>query len=121
MYYKYPAPTKGFYSPAKLVPPHKITRPEQVDQLTASMEEGGWQGDPLVGYWICGELQLLTGTHRRAAADRANILVPVIVYSYQEVLGAYGNLEHWNRIIYGEAEAPSEETLRFTRNYNSGA
>jgi ParB-like chromosome segregation protein Spo0J len=88
-----------FVDPRLLTPPHRVTRPEHVDELAESMAGGGWQGCPLVGYPCLGGFQLLTGTHRRAAALRVGILVPLIVRGTKEVREAWGDVERWRKLI----------------------
>jgi ParB-like chromosome segregation protein Spo0J len=82
-----------------LRPPHKVTRPEQVVELAESMRLVGWQGPPLIGYPVYGYYQLLSGTHRHAAARIIGVGIPVILRSYEEVRDAYGDLERWREIM----------------------
>ncbi|MFF8279992.1 RHS repeat-associated core domain-containing protein [Streptomyces lateritius] len=60
-----------------------------VDNLTASMKEGGWQGDPIKVAQKNGELYILDGHHRVAAAKRAGIEVPYQVVPEEELLARY--------------------------------
>lgn len=91
------------YAPADLVPPHRVTRPEQVDDLAVDMQTRGWVGDPLVGYpdetIRTAPIQLLSGTHRRAAAERVGIPVPVVVRTFAEVVAAWGDLDLWQKLM----------------------
>lgn len=87
------------FTPKCLEPPHKVTRPEQVDELVESMLKYGWKGPPLVGYRLDGKVQLLTGTHRRAAAERINFAIPVVLRSWEEVKDAWGDLDKWQFIM----------------------
>lgn len=65
-------------TPADLLPAHEIRDDDKLAALTASMREHGWHGAPIViakeGY---GD-QALTGSHRLAAAEAADIEVPVV-------------------------------------------
>ena len=95
------------YDPVRLLPPHRVTRPEQVDELTDDMLARGWCDDELIGYrkYVqTGPIQLLSGTHRHAAASRAGIQIPVIVYNRATVERAYGDLEKWYWLMRGELD-----------------
>lgn len=89
--------------PNTLTPPHVVVRPWQVVELAAAMRTMGWRGSPLVGYDDGeGGIQLLTGTHRRAAAVRANMAtIPVKVYSSGLVSRCWGRLSRWTMLIQG--------------------
>lgn len=54
-------------------PLHDAVDPAKRDTLTAAMEEHGWVGAPIV---ILSEVQALTGSHRIAAAVKADVDVP---------------------------------------------
>ena len=60
-----------------------------VDNLTASMKDGGWQGDPIKVAQHNDELYILDGHHRVAAAKRAGIDVPYQVVSEEDLLARY--------------------------------
>ena len=66
--------------PWDLIPYNGADRAEDLAAITASMEENGWQGLPLViddrGLESGG--QLLTGSHRHAAASALGIDVPLV-------------------------------------------
>lgn len=81
--------------------PHKVTRPEQVDELATLFSQSGWGAgyEALVGYVINGNLQLLSGTHRRAAAQQANIKIPVVIIPSDVVKTSWGHLESWNQVM----------------------
>lgn len=55
-------------------PFHEVRDQDKLANLVASMEVHGWQGAPLVAD---GE-QLVTGTHRYAAAQALEITAPVV-------------------------------------------
>lgn len=59
-----------------MYPPHEIRDEALLDALIASMQRDGWLGAPLVGDIISG--QLITGSHRWAAAREAGIEAPII-------------------------------------------
>ncbi len=60
-----------------------------VDSLTASMKENGWQGDPISVAKIGDDLYVLDGHHRIAAAKRAGIGVPYRVLSDADIRARY--------------------------------
>jgi hypothetical protein len=60
-----------------------------VDSLTASMKENGWQGDSISVAKIGDDLYILDGHHRVAAAKRAGIDVPYRVVSDVEIGAKY--------------------------------
>lgn len=66
--------------PYGLVPCNEANRPEDLAVITASMQENGWQGLPLViddrGLDEGG--QLLTGSHRHAVACALGIDIPLV-------------------------------------------
>jgi ParB-like chromosome segregation protein Spo0J len=82
-----------------LMPPHKVTKPEQVLALAEDMKQNGWQGAPLIGYPFYNRIQLLSGTHRHAAAQLAGIYIPVLIRDYEDVCAAYGNIELWQQLM----------------------
>jgi hypothetical protein len=57
----------------KLYPPHDVDRPEAFHDLVRSMKTVGWLGRPLLGLDLGDHHQLLTGSHRYAAAKEAGI------------------------------------------------
>lgn len=63
------------------------------------MQRDGWQGAPLVGYPDRGIMQLLSGTHRREAAELTGTPVPVVVRQFGEVYDAWGNLQQWKELM----------------------
>ena len=87
------------FTPGAVTPPHKVTRPEQVDFLAAAIEEYGWQGPPLVGYRVDGGVQLLSGTHRHAACRRLGFAMPVVLREFEDVKAAWGDLEKWKQLM----------------------
>jgi ParB-like chromosome segregation protein Spo0J len=91
-----------YLPPTLLQPPHKVTRPEQVEALAQEFSYNGWNlNEPaLVAYWDYNNLQLLSGTHRQAAAIVAKLeTIPVVVHPYKAIKAAYGNLNEWDKIM----------------------
>jgi len=92
-------PSLKYFSPTHVLPPHAITRPNQVKELYEEMVRKGWHGDALVGYWFNDQVQLLNGTHRRAAAQIATIpFIPIVVWPFKRTLEAWG-FEEWHVIM----------------------
>ncbi|MDQ0313352.1 RHS repeat-associated protein [Kitasatospora herbaricolor] len=60
-----------------------------VDSLTESMKQGGWQGDPIKVAKNGDDLYILDGHHRVAAAKRAGINVPYQIVSNEDLLARY--------------------------------
>ena len=88
------------------IPPHRVTHPEKCQGLVESFHTSGWDcaRGPLVGYWSRedhGYVQLLSGSHRYAAAKFAGVLMPVVVYSYRSVLAAWGDVPKWKKLMAG--------------------
>lgn len=85
--------------PKSLLAPHRVNRPEDVDALAEAFEHGWDLNCPaLIGYEWEGRIQLLSGTHRRAAAIQAGILVPVVIRSREAVEMAWGT-DDWAEIM----------------------
>jgi NADPH-dependent ferric siderophore reductase len=69
--------------------------------VVAFKQDKGWDKTKpaLVGYWNEeGKIQLINGTHRRMAAIRANIAVPVVIHSFDFVKSMWGT-EGWNDLM----------------------
>lgn len=82
-------------------PPHKITKPDQVEAIAKSLLEDGWIGNALVGYRCGQRVQLLSGTHRHAAARAAgNVALPVVVWQEDDVWKAFGDEVQWELIMH---------------------
>lgn len=91
-----------WHAPEGLLPPHKVTRPAQVDELYEDMRQHGWAGVPLIGYYDKeNRIQLLSGTHRHAARLRQGRLVPVYVYPYSLITRCWGRLARWVALMEG--------------------
>lgn len=83
-------------------PPHRVTHQTKLIELANIFLASGW--DPtkpsLVGYKEPdGAIQLLSGSHRFAAAMLANIKIPIRVYSYNEIRAAWGDITTWQKIM----------------------
>ena len=82
-----------------LDPPHRVTHPERVDLLSLSLSVSGWRGPSLVGYPLDGRVQLLSGTHRLAAARHLGWLgVPVRILTREAVERAWGT-DAWRDVM----------------------
>lgn len=90
----------GWFDPSTLVPPHRVTRPDQVIDLANLFNESGWDHScpTLRGYMDGQMIQLLSGTHRRSAAIMAKIKVPVVVWDKAYIESAWGTYE-WDRVM----------------------
>lgn len=89
-------------TPDGCMPPHKVSYPEKVTKLLESFTREGWAKDEpaLVGYrWENGKVQLITGSHRWAAAAEINLAIPVELVSDKEVLDAWGDLDKWKKLL----------------------
>lgn len=87
--------------PELCIPPHRVSHPEKVGYFYKQFLYKGWgKGYPkLVGYPWQGRIQLLSGSHRWAAALRARMPIPVAVVPYEQVEEAWGNLELWQELM----------------------
>jgi hypothetical protein len=97
----------------KWIPLHEVREPEKVERLKERMLAHGWQGVPLVAWHkhdspLMGS-QLLTGTHRLAAAHAIGIADEVIPVIDLPELFAKAGLDY-------DARADAPETLVDWRN-----
>lgn len=81
-------------------PPHRVTHEDKLIELANEFAVNGWSRDHpvLVGYVLEGRIQLLSGSHRFAAARMNNLPVPVLVWPYEAVKDAWGT-EGWAGIM----------------------
>ena len=88
-------------SPNQCLPPHRITHEEKFEILSLEFLLNGWGNHhpALVGYQNGSKVQLLSGSHRWAAALRAGIDIPVVVFPRLEVEAAWGFLEKWEKLM----------------------
>lgn len=102
----------SWVTPGACHPPHKVTHPEHVEELKASLEAEGWRETPrLVGYrWEDGKIQLLNGSHRWAAASELKLAMPVRIVPFRLVVRAWGDLNKWKELIDGSdsGQEPSQ-------------
>jgi hypothetical protein len=79
-------------------PPHAITHWEFYCELvTTFRKEKGWRKGTgaLIGHeWLFHRIQLISGSHRWAAAKTVGILIPVVIYKYDELFNIWGT-EQW--------------------------
>jgi len=96
-------------SPNDCDPPHKVARPEQVIDLANSFVENGWDTTKprLVAYPLNGRIQLLSGSHRWAAAQLADIEIPLAIVSYEVVKDTWGTDEWFQLMKVGDNERNS--------------
>lgn len=90
-------------APSSCLPPHRVARPEQVLALAAAFREAGWdmREPALVGYPWGEGIQLLSGTHRHAAAAEVGMMIPVVIVPYEDVKWSWGHLERWLELMKG--------------------
>jgi ParB-like chromosome segregation protein Spo0J len=53
----------------------------------------------VIGYPFNGRIQLLSGSHRHAAAKRLGLKLPVTLWLSSDVEKAWGDLEEWAKIM----------------------
>ena len=53
----------------------------------------------LIGYPLNGKIQLLSGTHRHAAACRSGAKLPVILWLKSDIEESWGELQKWAKVI----------------------
>jgi hypothetical protein len=83
------------------LPPHRVARENDVIALANDFVRYGWNPEKpaLIGY-LDNDVQLLTGSHRWAAARLAELpRIPVVIYLYHECYEAFGDLERWLRLL----------------------
>lgn len=86
----------AWHHPSDFLPPHRITHFEKFLELVSKFQNDGW--DPLQPALLGYDDQLITGSHRWAAARKANILIPVIVYSRRFIEEVWGT-DDWLSMI----------------------
>jgi hypothetical protein len=86
------------HDPNYVDPPHEVDlKSAKVVRMADAMRQIGWVGHPLLGVRIADSVQLLTGSHRLAAARIADISVPVYLVE-AELLDAWiddGRVDTW--------------------------
>lgn len=91
---------------AGYAPRHEVTDPDKADDLAKDMAARGWQGAPLVVHR--DYVQALTGVHRLAAAEEAEIAVPGV--DVEELLAAC-DIDLWERRDSDLADLDLDEVL----------
>ena len=86
---------------AQCDPPHRVTHDEKQQALAASLCKRGWHGPPLIGYRTDdGRIQLLSGSHRYAAAAQVQqMTLPVRVYPEWFVRALQGDTDRWSWLM----------------------
>lgn len=88
-------------------PPHGITHDKTYELLIeAFLKKEGYPGsgwdtkEPvLIGYPLDGRIQLLSGSHRWAAAKDAGIKIPVLMRQRSVIEASFGLLSEWEKIM----------------------
>ena len=83
------------------IPPHSVSDKGRIGRLCLSFSRYGWGEYPaLVGYVWQGRVQLLSGSHRWAAAQQVGLSrIPVVVVPYMLVEASWGSLPAWKRLM----------------------
>lgn len=81
------------------VPPHRITHHDKFVELAHQFSAHGWnlKHPALVGYQL-EKIQLISGSHRWAAAVKAGIKIPVILYPYSKIRAIWGT-DEWLALL----------------------
>ena len=88
--------------------PHSVSRLNQVVDLANDMERRGWDGPNLIGYPLAGRIQLLSGTHRHAAATLRRAAIPVEIVLRSDIERCWGT-EQWALVMaVGEPKGEPE-------------
>lgn len=91
-----------WFSPTVCTPPHRAQRLEQVDDLAEAFSLMGWNpaAPALIGYRWGSGIQLLSGSHRWAAAMKSKLdRIPIVLIDYLEVHRAWGDVELWKKVM----------------------
>jgi hypothetical protein len=80
--------------------PHRVTHFDKLDWLVNEFTIGGWDATKpnLLGYALNARIQLVTGSHRSAAAGIVGIRFPVDIYSYSYMRKIWGT-DAWVDLI----------------------
>lgn len=80
-------------------PPHRITHFDKFVDLCEQFSENGWdtKKPPLIGYQR-KKIQLISGSHRWAAALYNKIKIPVIIYPYKTIIKIWGT-DEWIELL----------------------
>ena len=101
--------------PGDCIPPHGLDMQwkhdsEKVEKLAQAFGLYGFDvtKPALVGYPLDGRVQLLSGTHRHAAAERTGVLLPVTIWLNSDVRKMWGT-PLWDEVI---RDIPVEELMK---------
>jgi hypothetical protein len=85
--------------PKSCKPPHRVTHQDKFIDLCEQFAHCGWdtKKPTLVGYQWKG-IQLISGSHRWAAAKHSNIKIPVIIYPYKTIVRIWGT-DDWLELL----------------------
>jgi hypothetical protein len=85
--------------PRNCIPPHQITHHDKFVELYYQFSTHGWDLNhpALVGYQL-EKIQLISGSHRWAAAIKADIKIPVIIYPYSKIRAIWGT-DEWLTLL----------------------
>lgn len=81
-------------------PPHAASD-TKTSELVGLFKDAGFDEDhpALIGYPLNGRIQLLSGSHRHAAAIKTNTKLPVTLWLQSDINAAWGDLEEWAKIM----------------------
>lgn len=91
----------SWLQPSACFPPHRVTHPAKLLGLYRDFVDNGWDTSKpaLVGYPWGEGIQLISGSHRHAAALEAGIRIPVEIVPYSQVWATWGHLERWAALL----------------------
>jgi len=82
---------------SQIFPPHGVRDSAKLAALTASMEQGGWAGRPLLVIEHGDGYRALTGSHRYAAAQAAGLEeVPCVEVDAEKFFANYDTSDLWD-------------------------
>lgn len=86
--------------PDDCVPPHAADD-AKMQKFIKWFEKAGFDKDhpAIIGYPFNGKIQLLSGSHRWAAAKETNTMLPVTLWLKSDVEKAWGDLVEWAKIM----------------------
>lgn len=85
--------------PEQCDPPHRVTDEDRLGALVEALTDGWGVGQPaLIGYHIDGRVQLISGSHRHAAARINDQRIPVKVYSCSFIQSIWGT-DDWLTLL----------------------
>jgi ParB-like nuclease domain len=92
----------AWMSPEDCDPPHAVKHEDKFEELVEQFlrrEDWDLNRDALIGYPLNGRIQLLSGSHRWAAAKLAGIKIPVLVRQRSRIEEVFGNLDEWEKVM----------------------